>query len=104
MKKRIMATSVRAEVDCLARLFDIGAYLDDVIDFFILEGIMKKEEIPYLRNHPDQAKYVQTLIAKARASNLLLMADFEWQILPYERIKLYFVTSRVAKTIEYSNA
>jgi hypothetical protein len=95
---------VKEQIECLTRLFDIGAYLDEIVDFFLLEGILKKEEVPFLKASPSKARYVQQLIAKAKESNLLLLADFEWQILPYERIRLYFVTARVAREILYNNA
>jgi len=102
MRMRMKVT--RQEIDCLARLFEIGPYMEEIVEYFVLEGIMKKEDVPFLKTHPDRAKYLQGFIARARESNLLLMADFEWQILPYERIRIYCVTARLAKEFLYSNA
>lgn len=93
----------KQEIECLKRLFDIGPYLDEIVDFLILEGLMGKGDIPSLRASSDEAKYVQAIIQKSRDSGALLMSDFEWQILPYERIKIYFVTSRMQKEILYNN-
>lgn len=95
---------IKQEIECLSRLFVIGPYLDEMVDFFLLEGIMKKEELPYLKGSSDKAKYIQVVIAKAREANSLILSDFEWQVLPYEKIRIYLVTSRVAKEFLYSNA
>lgn len=93
----------REQIECLTRLFHIGPYLDEIVDFFLLEGIMDKKELPVLRASSDKAKWIQQRITTAKQDGLLHLADFEWQVLPYERIKLYFVTARVGKEILYNN-
>jgi hypothetical protein len=93
----------KEQIECLTRLFQIGPYLDEMVDFFLLEGIMDKKDIPVLRTTSDKAKYIQYRIAKAKQDGLLHLADYEWQKLPYERIRLYFVTARVEKEILYNN-
>ena len=95
--------AARDEIECLTRLFMIGAYMDDMVDFFIAEGVMNRTELPTLKSAPDKAKYIQQKIANAKYANILMLADFEWQILPYERIRIYFVTARVQKEILYNN-
>lgn len=88
---------------CLANLFDIGPYMDEVVEFLLLEGIMDKSLVPHLRAASDKPKYILDLITKGQESGLLILADFEWQILPYERIRINLVTNRVGKIIEYNN-
>ena len=96
-------TTTNSKLTCLSVLFEIGPYIEEMVDFFLLEGIMDKSLVPHLRAASDKPKYILDLITKAQESGLLILADFEWQLLPYERIKINFVTPRIGKIIEYNN-
>ncbi len=84
------------QIECMARLMAIDGSLDDVVDFLIEEKIIDASVLPYYKREPNKPLFLWTLISNAKEKVMLF--DFEWSILPIERIKITIVTNSTSKT------
>lgn len=90
------------QIECLARLLAANGSLDDIIDFLIEEKIMDASELPYYRREVSKPKYIWNLLNVAKQKESIMLLDYEWQVLPVERIKITVVTNRNSKNFTYN--
>ena len=91
------------QIDCFARLMSLQGSLDDVIDFLLEEKMMKPEEVPTYRKEVNKSQYVWNLFNEAKKAEKIMLFDFEWQLLPIERIKITIVTERSSKSFHHNH-
>ena len=72
------------------------------MDFLLEEKLIDTSDIPAFRLEKDKALYIYGLINTAKNSDRVLLFDFEWAILPLERIKVTVVTPRNSKEFVYN--
>ena len=96
--------SKRHEIECLDRLNEMGTSIDEILQFLIDEKIASREQIKTLKHASDHARQVQQLLASLKKEDKLQLIEYEWQILPVERIRLLLVTDREKKEFSYDEA
>ncbi|NVM34006.1 MAG: hypothetical protein HWN81_00320 [Candidatus Lokiarchaeota archaeon] len=88
------------KVQCLKQLFDLSGCYADILNFLLDERLISQEEVKELGLSYHKAEYLYKIIKRSIESEKLLLADFEWILLPKERIKLTFVSTK--QKIEFS--
>lgn len=89
------------EIRFLARLDELIASNSMIMDFLQHEDLMSKEERRAVTGASDPAKALQLHIAKMKGNKLQLL-EYEWSILPEERLKLTIITDRDTKEFSYN--
>ena len=82
------------KVQCLERLFDLLDCYSEMVDFLVDEKLISNEELKELRLSYHKAEMIYNTIKRSLKEEKLMLADFEWHILPEERIRLIFVSSK----------
>jgi hypothetical protein len=58
------------------------------------EYLLSKEELKIIKSSPEQGKLLQAKLASLSAERKIQLLEFEWSILPTERIRINVVTDR----------
>jgi hypothetical protein len=95
-------TTRQNEVECIRRLITVGLMVEEWLDFLIEDKLLAKEDIAAFRLENDKALWIHTLLNKAKKDERVLLLDFEWSLLPIERIKVTLVTQRNTKEFTYN--
>jgi hypothetical protein len=67
---------------------------EELLAFLVQEYLLSKEELKAIKNSPDQGKLLQAKLALLSEERKIQLLEFEWSILPVERIKINIVTDR----------
>ena len=94
--------SKQREIECIDRLITIGFMVDEMVDFFLEEKILETANIPAFKLEKNKALALYQIVESAKNSEKILLFDYEWSILPIERIKLTVVTNRSSKEFAYN--
>lgn len=92
----------RKEIECLCRLQEVNASYEDILVFLLAENMITKEEIKVIRSSSEVPKRLQAHLANLSKANKLQLLEYEWTILPVERIKLVIVTDRDSREFSYN--
>ena len=92
----------RREIECIARLQATGGNVDSIFEYLLAEGLMAIDEIKKIRSSPDIAKDTQALLARLSAASKFQLLEYEWTILPVERIKIHIITDRSSQEFTYN--
>ena len=92
----------RREIECIARLQQLGGSCDDILEFLIGENLVLKEEARVLRLNPEVAKAMQLMLSNLQRSGKLQLLEYEWTILPVERIKIHIITDRANREFVFN--
>lgn len=84
----------KRETECLKRLQELSPVYEELIQFLLQEYLISKEELKVIKNSPDQGKLLQARLALLSEERKLQLLEFEWTILPTERIRINVVTDR----------
>jgi len=76
--------------------------VDNILAFLQGESLASKEEIKTIRSSPDSAKAIWYLLAGLSAGGKLQLLEYEWQMLPVERIRIHIVTDRNNQEFTYN--
>ena len=89
------------KIEFLNRLFKLATCYDELIIFLKSEKLLSDFQLDELKNNSDKAKYLIELLEALKQKDKLLLLDYEWQLLPIERLKLTIITERVSKEFVY---
>jgi|SRR5687768_3090305 len=89
-----MTRNSKREIECLQRLHYLSTVYEELLQFLVEEFLLTKEQLQVIRSSPEQAKLLQAKLASLSKDRLIQLLEFEWTILPVERIKLTVVTDR----------
>jgi len=92
----------RKEIECIARLQQLGSNVDNILTYLFNESLISKDDIQVIRRSPDSYKDIQLLLAKLSASGKLQLLEYEWVVLPVERIKIHLVTDKSSEEFTYN--
>lgn len=92
----------RREIECIARLQQLGGNVDDILEFLLGENLILKEDARVLRLNPEVAKAMQLMLHGLSTSGKLQLLEYEWTILPVERIKIHIITDRASREFVYN--
>lgn len=90
----IKLRNTKREIECLKRLQELSPVYEELIAFFVQEYLLDKEELKKIRSSPDQGKLLQAKMASLSEERKVQLLEYEWSILPVERIKISIVTDR----------
>lgn len=89
------------EIDCMARLFKLADCYTELVEFMIQEKILGKSDLTSLKLDSNKPRFLLDILKKAVKDDKLLLLDFNWIILPVERIRIHLVTERSTKELAY---
>ena len=101
-RKSITMNKTRREIDCLNRLQSLNTSHDEILEFLFQEGLASREEIKGIRSSPDVGKMLQKHMMHLSNGNKIQLLEYEWSILPVERIKIMVVTDRNSREFSYN--
>lgn len=67
---------------------------EELIAFLLQEFLLSKEELKTIKVSPEQARMLQAKLATLSDERLLQLLEYEWTLLPTERIRINIVTDR----------
>lgn len=89
--------NTKRELDCFKRLQSLTPVQDELIAFLMQEYLLSADELKAMKGEADMAKHVYTKLATLSEERKIQLLEFEWSLLPTERIKLLLVTDRGMK-------
>lgn len=93
---------IRREIECLNRLHTLNPAFDDMFHFLLQEGLVSKEYVKEAKAASDIGKVLQGKLAELSRENKFQLLEYEWNILPVERIKVFIITDRAQKSFEWN--
>lgn len=94
-------SNTRREIECIARLQSLGQSMDTVLDFLLNEGLATKDDLKKIKLSPEPAKEIQLLLSRLSTSGKLQLLEYEWIILPVERMKIHIVTDKSSEEFSF---
>jgi hypothetical protein len=95
-------SKIKSEIECLNRLHQMTGCLEDIMEFLHQEGMLSKEDIKGIRMSPEMAKRLRETLAQLSTDGKLQLLEYEWSILPVERINVLIVTNRMTRNFSYN--
>lgn len=92
------------EIECLGRIETTGiGVLDMIMEFLMGENLMDKEQRRTMLAGSAIPKSLHTHLASLSREGKLQLLEYEWTLLPIERIKITVVTDRNSKEFTYNH-
>jgi hypothetical protein len=96
-----MSVKLNHEIKCLARLDELVTTNLTILEFLVAEDLMTKEERKVVLASSDVPKSIHTFLAKMKGKQLQLL-EYEWTLLPEERLKITIITDRNSKEFSFN--
>ena|ERR1035437_2473534 len=90
------------EIECLMKLDELTPSFDGILEFLYSENLLSREESKAIRSASGVAKLIHTKLAVLSKTNKLQLLEYEWVILPVERVKVMIVTDRVSREFSFN--
>ena len=71
--------------------------LEDILLFLKSESLINDNDIRTVRQSSDHPKDIQALIKKLHVAGKFQLLEYQWEILPVERIKILMITDHNQK-------
>lgn len=82
------------ETNCLERLSALNGSIDGIAEFLFSEKLLSMDDLKSFKQSPFQAKEMQSILDSLRTNERIQLLEYEWTILPVERIKITVITDR----------
>jgi hypothetical protein len=89
--------NTKREIECLQKLHSSTVIYEELVQFLRAERLLSQDELLVIRGDPDKAKRLQAKLADLSRDNKLELLEYEWVLLPVERIKIVIVTENGLK-------
>lgn len=91
------------KIECLNQLFKLLQCRQEVLEFLAEEKVIPQVSIQDIlhTNHNTHAAQIATLLDSAVKEDQLQLVDYEWAILPVERISLTIVSNTTKKEFKH---
>jgi hypothetical protein len=83
----------KREIECLQRLHALTPVYEELAAFLQQEYLLTQDELKVIRGSPDQAKRLYTKLVDLSQQRAIQLLEFQWEILPVERIRILIVTT-----------
>jgi hypothetical protein len=95
---------MKRKIEFLARLFDLLKCRNQLLEFLKDEKLITDDIMQTLlaEHYSAHASKIATLLSELQKADKLQLVDYEWTILPFEKLKLTLLTNRVQKEFEYT--
>jgi hypothetical protein len=90
------------KVDFIERLIRLRNTYEDIAIFLREEKLIDDNNLAELKNAVSRPKYLYLILEKLKEDDKLELLDYEWVVLPVERLKLSIVTKRVSKEFVFN--
>lgn len=87
-----MASTTKREIQCLKRLQELSPMFEELCQFLLQEYLLTKDELRVIRESPEKERMLQTMLASLQENRKLQLLEYEWTILPVERIRITIIT------------
>jgi hypothetical protein len=95
---------LKTEIECLERYAELMGGVEEIFVFLSLEKLVTREEMLRVKgNDAALCKALSTILRDLRLKDKVQMLEYEWQILPVERIKITVVTDTAKKEFAYNH-
>lgn len=84
--------NTKREVECLKRLQQLSPVYEELIAYLVQEFLLSKEELKVIKSSPEQGRLLQAKLATLSEERKIQLLEYEWTLLPTERIKVNLVT------------
>lgn len=92
----------KREIECLLRLQETTSQLEEILLFLKNEDLISDNEVRTVRQSSDHPKDVQSLLKRLKTDGKFQLLEYQWEILPVERIKILIITDRTQKEFCYN--
>jgi hypothetical protein len=92
----------RRQIECLERYAAYTNGLEDILEFLLAEKMISMQDVKTVKQAPDGAKEVEKLLFELQQLSKIQMLEYEWLLLPVERIKIHIVTDNVNKEFSFN--
>ena len=99
--KGTMSNRASREIQALQRLDELTASYDAILEFMLSENLITREEGKAIRSSSEIPKVIHTKLSALSKANKLQLLEYEWIVLPMERVKLTIITDRMSKEFSY---
>lgn len=89
------------KIDCIKQLLWKNYCFNDIMVFLEDEHILTKAESLNHSKATDKPKELVLILERVAQHPSVQLVDYEWQILPVERIVITILTDKVIKKFEY---
>ena len=90
------------KISCVLRFMEKSeSFYSEMSEFLIDERLIKREELIGINRPIDRAKFLVNTLNTLLKDEKVMLVDWEWNILPVERIKLLVVTDCLQKEFTY---
>lgn len=99
-----MSYRTRNTIDMFRRIRELGIFHEELLNFLVLERLIAPEEPKRIAQTAvtQHGRELYDLVESIRSNPIVQMIDYEWSLLPFEKIKLTIVTERASKEFFYS--
>lgn len=92
----------KKEIECIARLTSLNGATDDILQHLMEENLIDKTQVKAIRLSSEPHKDMYIMLKALQLNNKLQLLEYEWHVLPIERIKLTIVTDKTQKEFTYN--
>jgi hypothetical protein len=71
---------------------ELTPMFDELVAFLTQEYLLDREELKVFKGSPEQAKLLQVKLATLSEERKIQLLEYEWSLLPVERIRINLVT------------
>lgn len=89
-------------IECLNRYGTMTNGLEDILEFLLSERLISEMDIKGVKQSSSVAKELEIKLNELKHKSKLQLLEYEWNLLPVERIKIYIVTDRSSKEFTYN--
>jgi hypothetical protein len=89
------------ELECLTQLQSKTMGLEDILAYLKEENLIDDVQIKATRSGSDLPKEMQKLLFKLKKENKIQLLEYQWDLLPVERISILIVTDRSQREFRY---
>lgn len=95
---------MKRKIEFLTRLFDLLKCRNSLLEYLKEEKLISDDVMQNMlaEHYSTHASKIAFLLQDLQKSDQLQLLDYEWSILPFERLKLTLVTRTGKKEFEYS--
>ena len=92
----------KKQIECIARLQTLRGGADEILDFLFEESFLNSAQIKALRASSESHKEINSILCSLSKEGKFQLLEYEWSMLPIERIKITIVTDKIHKEFVFN--
>lgn len=90
------------QIECLSRLNKLENAVDQILEHLLSESLITKDVVKSIRSSSEPHKEVYMVLNNLSTEGKIQLLEYEWTVLPIERIKLTLVSNVSHKEFAYN--